>query len=104
MNASPDKTNIDPVWVKVAAADSPEAAKAVADFVCSGEHDEETIQRAIDLCAGGTRNLYLYDGIYNIDAFREWEDGGPRAAVRIPCDERRRPSLQKIRTTADAAH
>ena len=49
MNASPDKTNIDPVWVKVAAADSPEAAKAVADFVCSGEHDEETIQRAIDL-------------------------------------------------------
>ncbi len=87
MNAiegNPISATADPVWVKVAAADSLPAAKAAADFVCSGEHDEATIQHAIDLCAGGTRNLFLYDGIYNIDAFREWGDGGPRAAVRIP--------------------
>ena len=84
MNASPDKTAIDPVWVKVAATDSPEAAKAAADFVCSGEHDEETIQRAIDLCAADGRNLYLFNGIYNIDAFLAWDDGGPRAALRLP--------------------
>ena len=75
MNESADTSVHDPVWVKVAAADSPAEAKAAADFVCSGEHDEATIQRAIDLCAGGTRNLFLYDGIYNIDAFREWGDG-----------------------------
>ncbi len=56
INDSACKAAIDPVWVKVAATDSPEAAKAVADFVCSGEHDEETIQRAIDLCADGRPN------------------------------------------------
>ena len=53
-------------------------------FVCSGTNDQETIQKAIDLCAKDGRNLYLYNGLYMIDAFREWNDGGPRAAVRIP--------------------
>lgn len=74
----------DPVWVKVAAADSLPAAKSAADFVCAGEHDEETLQAAIDRCAADGRDLFLFDGIYNIDAFREWADGGPRAALRIP--------------------
>ena len=74
----------DSVWVKVAAADSPAAAKAKADFVCAGTNDQETIQKAIDQCAKSGRNLFLYDGVYMIDAFRDWKDGGPRAAVRIP--------------------
>ena len=74
----------DPVWVKVAASDSVAAAKATADFVCAGTNDQETIQKAIDLCAEDGRNLYLYNGVYMIDAFREWGDGGPRAAVRLP--------------------
>ena len=74
----------DPVWVKVAAANSLPAAKAAADFVCPGEHDEETLQAAIDRCAADGRDLFLFDGIYNIDAFREWGDGGPRAGLRIP--------------------
>ena len=72
----------DPVWVKVAAAGSTAEAKAAADFVCAGTNDQETIQKAIDLCAKDGRNLYLYNGLYMIDAFREWGDGGPRAALR----------------------
>ena len=79
-------TQSDPVWVKVAASGSTEAAKAAADFVCVGTNDQETIQRAIDLCAKDGRNLYLYNGLYMIDAFREWGDGGPRAALRIPAE------------------
>ena len=74
----------DPVWVKVAAAGSTAEAKTAADFVCAGTNDQETIQKAIDLCAKDGRNLYLYNGLYMIDAFREWGDGGPRAALRIP--------------------
>ena len=74
----------DPVWVKVAAADSLPAAKGAADFVCHGEHDEKTLQAAIDRCAADGRDLFLFDGIYHVDAFREWGDGGPRAAIRIP--------------------
>ena len=41
----------DPVWVKVAAVGSTAEAKAAADFVCAGTNDQETIQKAIDLCA-----------------------------------------------------
>ena len=74
----------DPAWVKVAAANSSAAATSAADFVCTGEHDEETIQRAIDLCAADGRGLLLHNGLYRIDAFRDWGDGGPRAAVRVP--------------------
>ena len=74
----------DPVWVKVASASSTAEAKAAADFACSGTNDQETMQRAIDLCANDGRSLYLYNGLYMIDAFREWGDGGPRAALRIP--------------------
>ena len=74
----------DPVWVKVAAVGSTAEAKAAADFVCAGTNDQETIQKAIDLCAKDGRNLYLYNGLYMIDAFREWGDGGPMAGVRIP--------------------
>jgi len=74
----------DPVWVKVAAEGSLPSAKAAADFVCAGTNDQETIQKAIDLCSRDGRDLFLYRGIYMIDAFREWGDGGPRASVRLP--------------------
>lgn len=75
---------VNPLWVRVAAADSLPAAKAAADFVCAGKHDEETLQRAICLCEDTGRNLLLYSGVYMIDAFREWDDGGPCAALRLP--------------------
>lgn len=74
----------DLAWVKVAAADSLATAKAQADFVCAGTNDQDTLQMALDRCAKEKRDLFLYEGLYMIDAFREWMDGGPRAAVRIP--------------------
>ena len=46
----------DPVWVRVAAADSPAEAKAAADFVCTGTNDELTIQRA--RCMSAERRSY----------------------------------------------
>jgi hypothetical protein len=74
----------DPAWVRVAAASSLPAAKAAADFVCTGDHDEKTIQAAIDRCAADGRDLLIFNGLYCIDAFRDWGDGGPLAAIRIP--------------------
>ena len=74
----------DPVWVKVAAADSSAAAKAAADFVCPGTNDQEVLQAALDRCKNEERDLFLYNGVYMIDAFSERADKGPRAAVCIP--------------------
>lgn len=83
-----DGARRDPAWVKVAAADSSAAAKASADFVCAGADDQDTIQAAIDLCAQDGRDLYLYNGLYMLDAFRGRDDDGPRAAVYIPIMKR----------------
>ena len=76
--------SLDPVWIKVAAEGSSEAAKANADYVCKGTNDQETLQLALDRCAKEERDLFLYNGVYMIDAFRERNDKGPRAAVCIP--------------------
>ena len=52
----------------VAAADSTPAAKAIADYQCTGVNDELVIQEAINsLTYGGT--VQLLDGQYNIDSF-----------------------------------
>lgn len=40
----------DACWIRIAAADSTDEARAAADFACTGTNDEATIQRAIDLC------------------------------------------------------
>lgn len=53
----------------VAAADSTPAAKAIADYQCTGTNDELVIQEAINsLTYGGT--VQLLDGQYNIDSFQ----------------------------------
>ncbi len=57
-----------PETVRVAAANSSDADKAAADFVCTGTNDEFVLNRAIELLTrGGT--LKLADGDYYIDAF-----------------------------------
>ena len=57
-----------PVFVRVAAANSSEAARSAADFVCTGTNDEAMLTKAIDgLVRGGT--MKLADGDYWIDAF-----------------------------------
>ena len=62
--AAPDSPQI----VRVAAANSSEAEKAAADFVCTGTNDEAVLTKAVEtLTRGGT--LKLADGDYYIDAF-----------------------------------
>lgn len=73
----------DACWVRIAAADSTSEAHAAADFVCTGTNDEVTIQRAIDLCKKSGRHLFLFSGLYLLDAVKDFGDGGPKAAVCI---------------------
>lgn len=54
--------------IVIAAYNSLEEDKKIADFVCSGKNDEIIINKAIEmLTRGGT--LQLLDGDYNIDSF-----------------------------------
>lgn len=71
-------------YIYIAADNSTEAFKAQADFVCSGKNDELTIQQAVNVCAAQDKNLYFFNGKYRIDAFYDFDDGGPRTALRIP--------------------
>lgn len=54
------------------------------DFICTGENDEKTIQAAIDKCVAENRNVFLLNGIYNIDGFYDFGDNGPLTALRFP--------------------
>ena len=74
--------------VYVAALNSTAEQKNSADFVCDGSHDELVIQRAIYKCIEEKKNVYLFNGIYNIDGFHDFGDGGPIAAVVIPNEHR----------------
>lgn len=59
-------------FFRVAAHDSSEDSKKSADVVCTGEHDELTIQKVLDGFDGTmTRGCHIlfYDGNYNIDGF-----------------------------------
>jgi len=71
-------------FVTVAPADGREEYKAIADLVCSGEHDELVLQEAIDRCVVEDKNLYLFNGVFHMDGFHDFGDGGPRAAIRFP--------------------
>ena len=53
---------------RIAAANSSEADKKLADVVCSGKNDQRVINEQIaKLARGGT--IQLLDGDYYIDAF-----------------------------------
>lgn len=54
------------------------------DYVCTGENDQVTIQAAIDRCIAENKNIYLLNGIYNIDGFYDIGDGGPMTALHFP--------------------
>ena len=68
------------MWL--AASDSRPAAKAAADYVCTGTNDELVIQRAIDDCVASGRQLFVFAGLYRLDAVHDFDDGGPRV-VRV---------------------
>ena len=57
------------LYIFLAASNSPDDIKKNADFVCSGKHDEQTIQSAIDMCMKTKKNLFLCNGTYIIEDF-----------------------------------
>lgn len=68
-------------FLTVAPYDCNEAVKGSADIVCTGEHDELTLQKAIDRAAEEGKSLYLLSGHYHIDGFYDRGDGGPKTAI-----------------------
>ena len=75
-------------FITVAAANTNESIKNSADLVCTGKNDELTIQKAIERAVKEEKNLYLFNGIYHIDAFYDFKDGGPKTAVCVPNNHR----------------
>ena len=71
-------------FITLAAYDSNEELKALADVVCEGKNDEISIQNAIDNCVYSGKNLYFFNGTYVIDTFYKKEDGGPDCAICFP--------------------
>ena len=71
-------------FITLAAHDTEEDLKALADIVCSGKNDEISIQKAIDECALTGKNLYLFNGRYYIEGFYDFGDGGPKSALCFP--------------------
>ena len=73
----------------IAAGNSVEADKKTADFVCTGQHDELVLQKAVDLLAGGRKlakkggTILLLAGDYYIDEFSQ-ENRNGRVAVLLP--------------------
>ncbi len=70
--------------VILAASNSNENSKHYADFVCSGKNDELTIQKALEKCEKENKKLKLLNGTYNIDAFYDFGDNGPKTAICLP--------------------
>lgn len=68
----------------VAASDSKFSEKDGVDFVCSGENDELTINKAIMAAAEQEKTVCLLNGNYNIGKFYDFGDGGPMAAICVP--------------------
>lgn len=61
------------------------SGRVEADFNCTGEHDELTIQRAIDEAIELNSNVMLLNGIYHIDGFNNYyNDNGPNSAICFP--------------------
>lgn len=73
--------------VRIAAFNSSEEAKASADVVCTGTHDEVTIQQELDKYDGEnshTCTFILTDGTYHIDGFHHYGDATHRTAIKFP--------------------
>lgn len=68
----------------VAPFDADISKKNAADFVCGEKNNEITIGDAINACVEQNKNLFLLNGIYRIDAFHDFRDGGPVSAICIP--------------------
>ena len=71
------------VWITVAPGDY--AGDVKADFHCSGVHDEHVLQAAIDRAVADNKNVFLLNGVYHMDGFRNvYGDGGPLTTLCLP--------------------
>lgn len=73
--------------VSIAASNSSDADKAASDVVCTGVHDEITIQKVLDRFDRNNSeriNVEFCDGVYNIDGFHLHPDATHRTAIKIP--------------------
>ena len=71
-------------FITVAASNSKFNKNDGIDFVCSGKNDELVINKAINVAAEEGKSVYLLNGVYHIDDFYDFEDGGPLSAIRTP--------------------
>lgn len=69
--------------ITIASSTSSPSDKNIAQVVCTGLHDEQTIQSVID-SMGGYGVIYFKAGVYFIDGFTDDANGGPSYAMRIP--------------------
>ncbi len=60
------------------------SGSANVDYACTGNHDEQVLQAAIDHCVRENKNVFLINGIYHIDGFKDFGDNGPRSAICFP--------------------
>ncbi len=81
--------------VTVAAANSSERDKTLADFVCTGSNDEQTIQKAIN-SLGVSGRVELYYGTYMIDGFTDSEDGQTCCAIGVPVYDGMKASIEIV--------
>lgn len=70
--------------IVIAASNTSEEAKQCADFVCEGKSDELVIQKAIDEAVKQHKDVFLLDGVYSVDGFHDYGDGGPKASIVFP--------------------
>ena len=71
-------------YITVAAVDSKIEKIDDIDFICTGKNDEIIINKAIDEAVKQSKIVYLLNGKYYIDDFYDWDDGGPKSAIRFP--------------------
>ena len=71
-------------FITVAASNSKFNEKDGIDFVCSWKNDELVINEAIKVASEEGKSVYLLNGVYHIDDFYDFEDGGPLSAIRTP--------------------
>ena len=99
--------------IVVAASDTAVKFKENADYVCTGSHDETTIQLALDQAAElEFATVILLDGHYQIDGFSETDGAGHRAAFVIRPESsqinlrgmtgEKSPTIQVTRTALDS--
>lgn len=70
------------VWITIAPGNY--TGDVQADFVCRG-HDECVLQATIDKAVADDKNVFLLNGVYHMDAFRDvYGDGGPLTTLCVP--------------------